>query len=97
MPTKRESAKQFVIDANLRCDRIYPTEKTARKISELQTVGFKLNRQQALQLARVLLAVTQDWEEFDITGWRSSKRASDGTHSVTVTRSVRLTSVKDSD
>ena len=86
---KRESAKRFVIDANLRADRIYPTENTDRKIAELQTVGFKLSKQQALQLARVLLAVTQDWDEVDIIGWRMNKRASDNTHIVTVTRPLK--------
>jgi hypothetical protein len=83
---KRESAKGFVIDTNLRCDRIYPTEKTARTIADLQTVGFKLSKEQAIQLARVLLAVSQDWDEIDITGWRFQTRASDGTNIVTVTR-----------
>jgi hypothetical protein len=83
---KRESAKALVIDANLRCDRIYPIENTARQISELQTVGFKLNKEQAIQLARVLLAVTQDWDEIDLTGWRFNKRSSDDTHILTVTR-----------
>ncbi len=85
---KRESAKRFVIDANLRCDRIYRTENTARQISELKTVGFKLNKAQALQLARVLLAVTQEWDEIDLTDWRFNKRASDDTYIITVTRPV---------
>jgi len=83
---KRQSAKGFVIDTNLRYDRIYATENTARTIAELQTGGFKLNKQQAVQLAHVLLAVSQDWDEVDITGWRFKTRASDGANIVTVSR-----------
>jgi hypothetical protein len=65
--------------------RIYPTENTRKNITELQTVGFHLSREQALHLARVLLAVTQDWNEVDITGYRLERRRSDGTYSITVT------------
>jgi hypothetical protein len=86
---KRESAKQCVIDANLRCERIYPTEDSERQISNLKTIGFKLSKSQALQLARVLLAVTQDWDEVDVAGWRFNRRASDGSYILTVTRPAR--------
>ena len=66
----RRSVKSLTIKPNLRCQRIYPVEGTKREVEALVTVGFKLTRQQAIDLARVLLAVTQDWEEIDITGFR---------------------------
>jgi hypothetical protein len=54
-------------------------------MEELQTVGLRLTREQALHLARVLLAVTQEWVEIDITAYRFKRRSSDGTYPVTVT------------
>jgi hypothetical protein len=83
----RKSVKSISVNPNLRCQRIYPVEGTKRAVQDLATVGFKLTRQQAIDLARVLLAVTQDWSDIDITGFRSKMR-SDGTFPVTVT-SVR--------
>jgi len=65
--------------------RIYPTENTRKTIADLQTVGFHLSCEQAIHLARVLLAVTQDWKEVDITGYRFERRRRDGTYSITVT------------
>jgi hypothetical protein len=80
----RKSVKSITIRPNLRCQRIYPVGGTKRAVEELVTVGFKLTRQQAIDLARVLLAVTQDWDEIDITGFRLDRR-SDGTFQMTVT------------
>jgi hypothetical protein len=57
---KRQSARAIGIDTNVRCDRIYPTEDTKRTVADLQTVGIKLNKEQAIHMARVLLAVTQE-------------------------------------
>jgi hypothetical protein len=74
---KRLAASSIKIDANVRCQRIYPVEdKThnTKKIAELKTVGIKLSREQAIHLARVLLAASQEWEEIDITAWRVYKR-----------------------
>lgn len=85
----RESPRSISINANLRCLRIYPTPETAKSVKDLKTVGFKLSKTQAIDLARVLLAVTQDWEELEITGYRSERRQSDGTYHVTVTTSRR--------
>lgn len=65
--------------------RVYPRLGTKKTVQELETVAFKLNRQQAIDLARVLLAATQDWQELDITGFRLKKRKSDGTFPITVT------------
>lgn len=56
--------------------------------ADLDTVGFKMSREQAIDLARVLLAVTQDWEIVDVTGFRLKQRKSDGTFSITITSSV---------
>jgi hypothetical protein len=53
-------------------------------VEELKTVGFKLTRQQAIDLARVLLVVSQDWEDIDVTGFRL-KEFSDSTFAITVT------------
>lgn len=73
------------VDGNVRCLRIYPIETTDKKISELKTIGIKLSKMQAIHLARVLLAVTQDWDEINITAYRFKKRKSDGTYQITVT------------
>jgi len=74
-----------MVDPNVRCDRIYPVEDTRRRIEDLRTVGFRMSREQAVHLARVLLAVTQDWPNIDITGRRFERRRSDHTYSITVT------------
>ena len=87
----RKSAKSISIDTNVRCERLYPTEDTkkridtAKGIDELRSVGIKLTREQAIHLARVLLAVTQEWDSIDITGYRFDKRRSDGLYRLTVT------------
>ncbi len=93
-PKKRVSASSIKIDTNVRCQRIYPVEDNKQKtkrIADLKTVGIKLSRGQAVHLARVLLAASQEWEEIDITAWRVYKRQSDNTYNVTVTsaRTVR--------
>ena len=81
----RQSSTSITIDPNVRCQRIYPTEDTPKRIEDLKTVGVKLTGDQAIHLARVLLAVAQDWEEIDITAYRFEKRQSDGTYHITVT------------
>ena len=47
-----------------------------------------MSKEQAIHLARVLLAVTQEWDEVDITAYRFRKRHEDGTYLVTVTSRV---------
>jgi hypothetical protein len=81
----RQSSKSIKVDPNVRCLRIYPVEDTTKDVKKLKTVGLKLSRDQAIHLARVLLAVSQEWDEVDITAYRLEKRKSDGTHQVTVT------------
>ena len=81
----RKSPKSINIDPNVRCQRIYPVEGTSKNVSDLKTVGFKLTREQAVHFARVLLAVSQEWDEIDITGYRFDRRKLDGTYRITVT------------
>ncbi len=85
----RKSSRSIVINPNVRCNRIYPIEKTKKQVSNLQTIGIKLSKEQCVHLARVLLAVSQDWDEIDITGRRFERRKSDGTYPLTIT-SFRL-------
>ena len=90
--TKRVSASSIKIDTNVRCQRIYPVEdkkNMTKTIADLKTVGIKLWRVQAIHLARVLLAASQEWEEIDITAWRVYKRQTDNTYNITITSSVR--------
>lgn len=84
----RKSAKAITINGNVRCQRIYPIAGSKKTIEDLDTVGFKMSREQAIDLARVLLAVTQDWEVIDITGFRLRQRRSDGTFPVTITSAI---------
>lgn len=81
----RKSPRSISIDPNVRCLRIYPTEDTSKNVNDLKTIGIRLNKEQSLHLARVLLAVTQEWDEIDITAYRFGKRKSDGTYHITVT------------
>lgn len=88
---KRKAASSIKIDPNVRCLRIYPIEdnrNSTKTIADLKTVGIKLSQEQAIHLARVLLAAAQEWEEVDITAWRVYKRKSDGTYNLTVTTAI---------
>lgn len=69
----RKSARSITIDPNVRCLRIYPVENTYKNVSELKTIGIKLSREQAIHLARVLLGVSQDWNDIDLTGGNQMK------------------------
>jgi hypothetical protein len=82
---KRQSASAVSVDTNVRCLRIYPTEETSRTVADLQTIGIRLSKKQAVHLARVLLVVTQEWDEVDITAYRFEKRRADGTYRLTIT------------
>ena len=81
----RRSPRSIIVNPNIRCLRIYPTEDTKKDLKDLKTVGIKLSKDQAIHLARVLLAVTQDWDIIDITAYRFERRKSDGTYHITVT------------
>ncbi len=80
----RQSVKEISVKANLRCQRIYPVESNNKHVSELKTVGIKINKYQAIDLARALLAATQEWDEMELTGYRL-KRRSDNTFQLTLT------------
>jgi hypothetical protein len=85
---KRQTASSIKINPNVRCLRIYPVEdnrNSTKTIANLKTVGIKLSSEQAVHLARVLLAAAQERDEIEITAWRVYKRQSDGTYNVTVT------------
>jgi hypothetical protein len=81
----RKSPRSISVDANVRCQRVYPVEDTRKDVSQLKTIGIRMTRVQAIHLARVLLAVSQEWDMIDITGRRFKKRRSDGTYGLTVT------------
>ena len=81
----RRTATSVRVDPNVRCLRIYPVEGTQREVTDLQSIGIKLSREQAVHLARVSLAMSQDYDEIDITGYRFEQRELDGTFKVTVT------------
>jgi len=81
----RRSPRSIIVNPNIRCLRIYPTEDTKKDLKDLKTIGIKLSKDQAIHLARVLLAVTQDWDIIDITAYRFERRKSDGTYHITVT------------
>ena len=85
---KRQSAGSISIDTNVRCLRIYPTQDTKRTLPDLQTFGIRLAKEQAIHLARVLLAVTQEWDEVDITAYRFERRQEDETYRLTITSQV---------
>ena len=82
---ERKTVGSISVRPNIRALRIYPVEETDKRVSELKTVGLRLSRNQAIHLARVLLAVSQEWDEVDITAFRLKRRHSDGTYQVTVT------------
>jgi hypothetical protein len=97
MPDKKQariSVSTIKLDTNLRCERVYPVEdeKSRQKmLTDLKTVGIKLSREQAIDLATILLVAAKEWAEIDLTAWRSHKRSSDGTYQLTVT--TKLTNV----
>lgn len=74
---ERKTSTSLRVDPNVRCLRIYPTETTTRTVDKLKTIGIKLSQDQAVHLARVLLAMTQEPGEIDITGYRFDQRKSD--------------------
>lgn len=81
----RRTVTSIKLKPDVRALRVYPVEGTKRSIDELQTIGLRLSAEQAIHLARVLVAVTQDWPEVEICARRFKQRQSDGTFEVTVT------------
>ena len=81
---RRQSAKQFGVDSNVRCTQVYPVFGSNKPVSSLKTVGLKLTREQAIHLAQVLLAASKEWLEIDITAFREPLK-SELAHRITVT------------
>jgi hypothetical protein len=79
------TVKSLTIDQNVRCKRVYPIEGSLKtETADLKTVGFALTKDEAIHLARVLLAATQEWDNILVTAFRMQERA-DGTFPITVT------------
>jgi hypothetical protein len=55
---------------NARCEKIYPGLDTAKRVSDLKTVAFQLNKEQAIDLAKKLLGAAQSSNKIDVTGFR---------------------------
>jgi hypothetical protein len=73
----------LTIDTHVRCRQIFPLEKAAA-YKELATMGVRLSREEALHLARAILAATQEWEEVELVVHRFDKRKSDNTYLLSV-------------
>ena len=84
----RQTVNSVAVSPNIRALRVYSVEGSRKTIDQLQTVGIKLSKEQAIHLARVLLAVTQEWDSVEITAKRFERRQNDGTFPVTVTSFV---------
>jgi hypothetical protein len=88
----RQSVKQLTVNQNVRCESIYPdpdephTDCPAGHSARWKgdTIAFHLTRQQAIDLAKVLLVGSQEWDSMTVTAFRTHKRKSDGTYPVTV-------------
>jgi hypothetical protein len=73
----------LTIDTHVRCRQIFPKEKDAA-YKALETMGVRLTREEALHLARAILAATQEWEEVELVVHRFDKRKSDNTYLLSV-------------
>lgn len=80
----RQTTREFGVDPNVRCEKVYPVSGSRKQLAELKTVGLKLNREQARHLAQALFAASKHWEEIDVTAYRAGRK-SDKSHQVTVT------------
>jgi hypothetical protein len=67
---KRISPKSITVKSNLKVDKVYPLLETKKAMDELKTIGIQLSKSQAVDLARILLAVSQEWDEIDLTFYR---------------------------
>lgn len=81
MPKK--SVINLNIDLRGRCLQVFPPPE-AEAYRDLTTMRFRLNREQALHLARAILAATEEWEEVEIVVHRFERRRSDGAFLITV-------------
>ena len=79
----RKLVTSLTIDTHVRCLQVFPEEKEAA-YKELETMGVKLSREEALHLARAILAATQEWKEVALVVHRFDKRKSDNTYLLSV-------------
>jgi hypothetical protein len=86
---KRATVRSIKLDINARCQRIYPIEGSLKSVPNLESVGLKLNKAQAIILARLLLVASQDWDEIAVTAYRKDRRNTDGTYPITVTSPIK--------
>jgi len=73
----------LTIDTHIRCLQVFPKEEDAA-YKNLETIGVRLSREEALHLARAILAATQEWEEVELVVHRFDKRKSDNTYLLSV-------------
>jgi hypothetical protein len=73
----------LIIDTHVRCLQVFPKEKETG-YKDLKTMGIRLSREEALHLARAILAATQEWEEVELVVHRFDKRKSDNTYLLSV-------------
>jgi hypothetical protein len=52
---------------NIKCQKIYPSLSTGKAVSDLKTVAFQLNKDQAIDLAKKLLGAAQNSEIIYVT------------------------------
>jgi len=73
----------ITIDTHIRCRQVFPPENQAA-YKDLTIMGVRLSREEALHLARAILAATQEWQEVELVVHRFDKRTSDNTYLLTV-------------
>jgi hypothetical protein len=83
VPVPSKPVTSLTIDMHIRCLQIFPKEKDAA-YKDLATMGVKLSREEALHLARAILAATQEWEEVELVVHRFDKRKADNTYLLSV-------------
>ena len=64
LPVPKKPFTSLTIDTHVRCRQIFPQEKAAA-YKELETMGVRLSREEALHLARAILAATQEWRKWN--------------------------------
>jgi hypothetical protein len=74
----------LTLDTHVRCLQVYPPEGADPTLASLKTVGIKLSKNQAIDLARVLLAAAHEWNELELVAYRGEKRKSDATYRLSV-------------
>ncbi|MCG6170952.1 hypothetical protein JEG43_12520 [Anoxybacillus sp. LAT_35] len=76
MKKKTVSLKSVDIPTNSYAQAIYPKITYDAEGKEHKTIGLKLNKQQAIDLATNLLIGAKQWDEMRITAFRNSNSIS---------------------